>query len=38
MMNKSLRAAAGESSRNLEYGFQPGEVTPKKRAAVTGGF
>ncbi|MGH9696695.1 MAG: hypothetical protein ACRD5Z_21290, partial [Bryobacteraceae bacterium] len=38
MMNKSLRAARGESSRKLEYGFQRGEVTPKKRAAVSGGF
>jgi len=24
MMNKSLRAAGGESSRKLEYGFQQG--------------
>jgi hypothetical protein len=38
MMNKSLRARRRESSRKLEYGFQRGEVTPKKRAAVTGGF
>jgi hypothetical protein len=43
MMNKSLRARGGESSRNTVYGFRHGEEeggnkTGKKRAAVSGGF
>jgi hypothetical protein len=38
MMNKSLRAGSRESSRKAFYGFQRGDGTPKKRAAVSGGF
>jgi hypothetical protein len=42
MMNKSLRAGAGESRRKTFYGFQlvrcETETRPKKRAAVAGGF
>jgi hypothetical protein len=42
MMNKSLRARRPESSRKSFYGFQTGAAsepeTPKKRAAVSGGF
>jgi hypothetical protein len=43
MMNKSLREAGRESSRNRIYGFRHGDqvaqkVTAKKRAAVSGGF
>jgi hypothetical protein len=38
MMNKSLRARSRESSRKVEYGFQRGDGTPKKRAAVSGGL
>jgi hypothetical protein len=38
MMNKSLRARERESSRKTQYGFQRGDATPKKRAAVSGGF
>jgi hypothetical protein len=38
MMNKSLRARGGESSRKTFYGFQPGTGDTKKRAAVSGGF
>jgi hypothetical protein len=38
MMNKSLRARGRESSRKTQYGFQRGDATPKKRAAVSGGF
>jgi len=42
MMNKSLRAHGWESSDKTFYGFQLGDSkvtkTPKKRAAVSGGF
>jgi hypothetical protein len=38
MMNKSLRARRGESSRKVKYGFRRGDAPPKKRAAVSGGF
>jgi hypothetical protein len=42
MMNKSLRGRGLESSRKTFYGFQLVRVrrrkTPKKRAAVSGGF
>jgi len=39
MMNKSLRAGSPESSRMTFYGFQSVRTeTPKKRAAVSGGF
>jgi hypothetical protein len=42
MMNKSLRARGRESSHKRIYGFQRGDgkvtKTPKKRAAVSGGF
>jgi hypothetical protein len=42
MMNKSLRARGRESSRKTVYGFQQvrgwNRNTPKKRAAVSGGF
>jgi hypothetical protein len=41
MMNKSLRARGRESSRKTFYGFQlvgRNRKTPKKRAAVSGGF
>jgi hypothetical protein len=42
MMNKSLRAGGRESSHKTFYGFQRGDSgvtkTPKKRAAVSGGF
>jgi hypothetical protein len=42
MMNKSLRAFGRESSHKTFYGFQRGDSdvtkTPKKRAAVSGGF
>jgi hypothetical protein len=42
MMNKSLRAGGRESSRKTFYGFQlvrgRSRKTPKKRAAVAGGF
>jgi hypothetical protein len=46
MMNKSLRGRGRESSHKSFYGFQPAQQaaeniqqkTPKKRAAVSGGF
>jgi hypothetical protein len=38
MMNKSLLGRARESSHKRFYGFQRDDATPKKRAAVSGGF
>jgi hypothetical protein len=38
MMNKSLRARRRESSRKVKYGFQRGEVTPKKEPPLPAAF